>query len=173
MTARMTISLPDELKARMDAVQVPVNWSGVAARSFEGQLEQLSEVQRSGSLADVVERLRASRRAHAQARPREHDPDPYGEGLAAGMTWARATAECPELARLEAACGEADVEDWGTCPGLAEAAQAALTAGPPEEFWALHGPGPEPTPRFVQGFADGALAIFQQVKLQLGAPRAL
>ncbi len=38
---RTNISLPRELKARMDQVKEPVNWSAVAGKAFEAKLLEL------------------------------------------------------------------------------------------------------------------------------------
>ena len=41
MMARTTISLPDELKARMDSISERVNWSEVAADAFKARLTEI------------------------------------------------------------------------------------------------------------------------------------
>ena len=41
--ARTTISVPSELKARMDAVDESVNWSAVACQAFELKLAEITK----------------------------------------------------------------------------------------------------------------------------------
>lgn len=43
MAARMNISIPDELKARMDAQGSGINWSRLAALAFERRLDDMND----------------------------------------------------------------------------------------------------------------------------------
>ena len=61
-TARTTISIPRALKSRMDEVTENVNWSAVAARSFEDKLAEIISRKEIREMEEVVERLRASKR---------------------------------------------------------------------------------------------------------------
>ena len=161
MTARMNISLPDELKIRMDAVAEPVNWSGVAAHAYERHLDDLKTAHQEKSMAEVVERLRASRGAMAQ------DHDRYGEGLIDGMRWARESAEWMSLERLDGVCGDATASEWELRDDLLGRSQAALSETEPEVFWVTHAGEKNPPPRFVHGFCDGALTVFEEVKKRI------
>src|SRR5262245_7258555 len=91
--ARTTISVPPELKAKMDAVTDEINWSALACRAFEDKLADLVAKQVMRDRQDVITRLRASKRRTED----EH----YQEGQKAGRAWAEATAEAGELQRLE------------------------------------------------------------------------
>lgn len=60
---RTTISLPEDLKRRMEACPVSANWSGIAAAAFEEFLARVADGRVDGrpvtldDLADRVERV--------------------------------------------------------------------------------------------------------------------
>ncbi len=60
MVVRLSISVPDELKAEMDNIETRVNWSAIAQSAFAREigLQKRLEV---GEMEQVVERLRASK----------------------------------------------------------------------------------------------------------------
>lgn len=103
MSVRTTISLPDELKARMDALDMQVNWSAEAAKCFERLLGAVAATKQEKSMSDVIARLKASKIASED----EASPILYN----AGRQWAESTASYPELRR--AARMHADDEKWG------------------------------------------------------------
>jgi len=167
MTARMNISLPDELKDRMDALREPVNWSGVAAKAYERKLEELDPTPKEFTMAEAVERLRASRETYVTEPAFEIAADRYGEGLIAGMAWAREAAEWPALMQLERIAGSASPSQWEKDVNLAEAAQNAIAPGDCEAFWQERAEEPAPPARYIHGFTDGALTILDEVKKRL------
>lgn len=167
MTARMNISLPDELKARMDALKEPVNWSGVAAKAYQEKLEELDPTPREVTMAEAVERLRASRAAYVSEPAFEIAADRYGEGLIAGMTWAREAAEWPALMQLERLAGSTAPSQWEQDDDLAEAAQNAIAPADRATFWQERADEPAPPTRYIHGFTDGALTILDEVKKRL------
>jgi hypothetical protein len=167
MTARMNISLPDELKGRMDALQQPVNWSGVAAKAYQEKLEELDPTPKEISMAEVVERLRASRSEYVTEPAFEIATDRYGEGLVAGMAWAREAAEWPALMQLERLAGSIAPSKWETDEDLVEAAQLAIAPDGHEVFWQARAGEPTPPARYIHGFTDGALTILDEVKKRL------
>ena len=57
--ARTTISIPPDLKARMEAVDEPVNWSALACRAFEQKLAEIIKRKGSSNMNDVINRLGA------------------------------------------------------------------------------------------------------------------
>src|SRR4051812_13093986 len=61
-TIRTNISVPQELKARMEAVAEPVNWSSVACEAFESKLAEITARRGARDMREAIERLRASRR---------------------------------------------------------------------------------------------------------------
>ena len=60
---RQTVSIPIVLKQRMDKVAEPVNWSAEAGRAFEAKLAEISSRKEKQNMADVIQRLRASKAA--------------------------------------------------------------------------------------------------------------
>lgn len=85
--ATLNISLPDELKMRMDANHE--NWSAIARRAFELQLNSTMKV--GADMESVIERLRASKQKIEQ----EQRPEWTKEG----REWAMEFAEYDQLQR--------------------------------------------------------------------------
>src|SRR5205809_1051596 len=90
---RTNISLPRDLKARMDAVTEPVNWSAVAAQAFEAKLAELNARKEGATMEDVIARLKA-----ADALDNKTE---FQAGLKNGESWAEKTARPRQLRRLE------------------------------------------------------------------------
>ena len=91
MSVRTTISLPDELKARMDAVGEPVNWSAEAAKCFERLLGEIAARKKEKDMSDVIARLKASKI--------ENDDEVNAAGFEAGRYWAKNIASYAQLRR--------------------------------------------------------------------------
>ncbi|WP_275782487.1 hypothetical protein [Pararhizobium gei] len=88
--ARMTISIPDELKNRMDALE-GVNWSAVAKRAYEIEVEVKAQT-KGDDMSGMVERMRAGKvRKEMQERP---------EWVATGRRWAVEDAEYEQLSAI-------------------------------------------------------------------------
>lgn len=90
--ARTTISIPDDLKKRMDKVREEINWSAIAAQAFELKLGELAERRKEKTMDTVVERLRASKIKRVSQVQKE--------GYALGADWAKDQAEFDELERV-------------------------------------------------------------------------
>lgn len=92
---RMNISVPDSLRARMDRMskKSEVNWSAIACRAFEEQVQQF-ERQRKTEVAmqDVIDRLKSEAAAESS--------EVSGQGAAAGADWAKRYAKPAQLKRL-------------------------------------------------------------------------
>ena len=58
---RTTISVPLELKKRMDKVKEDVNWSALACRAFEQKLAEVASKKENKTMNDVITRLRHRR----------------------------------------------------------------------------------------------------------------
>jgi hypothetical protein len=86
---RTTITIPPDLKERMDAVKEEVNWSALAARAFEEKLIEIASRKAEQSVNDVIRRLRASKCRSEDER--------FKEGEKAGREWAKTKAEYEEL----------------------------------------------------------------------------
>src|SRR6266446_8123193 len=92
VSTRTTISVPAQLKVRMEQVRESVNWSAIACQAFENKLAEIAARKENKSMNDVVERLKASLRSD-QGKS-------FNEGYEAGTNWAENTATAAELARL-------------------------------------------------------------------------
>src|SRR4051794_17293907 len=93
-TVRTTISVPAELKARMEAAAEQVNWSAVACQAFEAKLAEIITRRGPRDMNDAITRLRESKRRADEAAESEGSED--------GRRWAMEEAEAVELERLEA-----------------------------------------------------------------------
>jgi hypothetical protein len=51
---RTTITIPQDLKERMDALEVEVNWSAVAARAFEEKLAEIGSNKERQVMSDFI-----------------------------------------------------------------------------------------------------------------------
>ncbi|MGR9055505.1 hypothetical protein ACU8NH_06255 [Rhizobium leguminosarum] len=97
--ATLNISLPDELKMRMDATNE--NWSAIARRAFELQLKSTMSIGED-DMNTVIERLRASKqKIEEEQRP---------EWIEDGRKWAMGTAEYDELERVAQLAEQLDAE---------------------------------------------------------------
>lgn len=149
--ARINISIPDELKERMDAIE-NLNWSAVAAQAFEVETRRHQRIVNMEQ-AQIVDRLRAS---YEKRHVVEHD-----NGHQHGVKWAAEIAEADELMWL------ADNQD-----GAAEALmQSSHLDGTPfenidlEEFWLWQVRAERlPSRAFADGFVTGAIEVWETVE---------
>jgi hypothetical protein len=87
--ARISLYVPDELKARMD--QVDLNWSDIARPAFVSALA-IQHQRSDQSMESAIERLRASKAASLKRDELT--------GRADGRRWAENRAEYDELVRI-------------------------------------------------------------------------
>lgn len=178
---RMTVYIPDDLKARMDKTREEVNWSQLACAAFERKLGDIASRKARKNMEDVIERLRASKQSSGSAR--------FRAGFEVGQDWARDSAEASELENLErlhdSAAGRTKYEktwigifdrsvdhDYDSLP---EALFSQIRpadeddSSEAEEFWErLGGHDWEELPgSWYRGFCEGALDIWRQVKDKL------
>ncbi len=149
--ARINISIPDQLKAEMDALNW-VNWSALAKETFDRECRKQRRIDPMNTDL-VVERLRASYEGNKA--------EEEAEGYEAGVDWASQTAEYSELLWLEKNENATEaLHDW------------LITDNPfnnnyyyATEFWegAVNLDGC-PSLEFVTGFVKGALAVWLKVK---------
>ncbi len=179
--ARTTISIPRALKRRMDEVEGPVNWSGVAAAAFEAKLKELQSRMEAKSVEEAVRRLRAAAELEAN--------EDYQDGLQAGRDWAMEAATPKQLRRiadyLERDRRESPGIPWwdvdqhrrtGAPIGVAERFVAVARpgreadGGAAQEFWeeALGDDAPRVGDAdFLRGFGEGAVEVWNQVRDRL------
>ncbi len=174
---RTTISVPTDLKTRMDRVGEPVNWSALACQAFENKLAEIAAGKENKTMADVIERLRASMR--------DEQGTAFKDGYQTGTEWGEKTATAAELRRLESfqiSTKKKSQEYWKNwfwpqgkhLPWLAlvgviqdDQNIRPLTGA---AFWkALVGePSPKPiSGDFLRGFVEGAVDLWSTVKEQL------
>ena len=89
---KINIYVPDEMKARMDAAEATANWSAIAQRAFESELNHIERIKEVKSMSDVIERLQASKQEKAQELQKG--------GRECGVDWAKHRAEYDELKRV-------------------------------------------------------------------------
>jgi hypothetical protein len=89
---KVTIYVPDELKARMDRAGEHVNWSAAAQRVFELELKSTEWKMAENPSEQTVARLRASKEAYEDRIS--------ADGRAFGVLWARKGAGFDQLKRV-------------------------------------------------------------------------
>src|SRR5262249_27213905 len=94
-TMRMNISIPADLKQRMDAVTEPVNWSAIAADAFRVHLHKVAARRANIDMKTIIERLKTSKQLSDDASLSDGERD--------GRDWAARQAEAIQLQRLERA----------------------------------------------------------------------
>jgi hypothetical protein len=91
----MTLSVPKDLKTKMEAVTVSVNWSAVASAAFEAKLLNLESKKEVASMHEVIARWKA-----ADELDRNEE---YQKGWEAGERWAKQEARPKQLRALATA----------------------------------------------------------------------
>lgn len=148
--ARMSISLPDELKDETERLS-QVNWSGIAQRAFEAELRRHVTISENDMDA-VIERLRASKMKQVD--------EIQQAGVEAGKEWASQTAEFLELKFLAENYG-----DTSNAESLSLSQFYSKFDYFPQAFWEdcvgfVEG---APDENFEFGFVKGATAIWESV----------
>lgn len=169
---RTSISVPDELKARMDKHGQGVNWSSVACRAFERELADIITKKGAKDVNDVISRLRATK---AKAEDIE-----FKRGFRFGQDWAKNQASADQLVRLEEHRNSlgSDWECWFTTDGTSYLGSAdwLFSLFFPErendrdqsrDFWQCDQDNGPLTPDYLRGFSEGALDVWHSVKDQL------
>jgi hypothetical protein len=176
---RTTITIPQSLKTRMDAVQGPVNWSALAARAFEAKLREVEMRDKKAlSKEEIVKRLQASQTEDAQ---RDHEA-----GKEAGKEWAGRQATAKQLKRAAQWVRsfddtpidwwDVDSPNWTAPFGPTDRFVFAVLPDrkddrdAPAEFW-KRALGDEADRiadgDFFHGFVDGAVELWQEVHDEL------
>jgi hypothetical protein len=168
---RTTISVPRDLKKRMDKVSEPVNWSGIACRAFEIHLGDIAAKKENKKMSDVVQRLRASRK--------EADSEWFRTGREYGEKWARDHASYDELVRVVAVSenedhpwevNEQDIYSAAEILFFSIDGQEYQDRGDARDFWkaAVDGANDaQQQPEFLRGFVDGAADLFESIEDQI------
>jgi len=171
--AKQLVSLPDDLKQRMDAARdagEAVVWSEVAREAFEAKLAELA-IDGPLRLQAIAARLKATR----DAKNREE----AAIGRADGKAWASLSADIHDLGRLQALVDSDQWFPFWQIPDAtpAERLYAVITGRPPDAersaiFWAdiraidparAHITGNR-TPWYLSNFVSEALLVWNQVR---------
>ncbi len=153
---RYTLSITKDLKARMDRCP-EVNWSAIARRAFEKEVDAMESMQQNSKLNQkVLARLRQSKL--------DAEDNSYKLGLEAGSAWAEESAEFSELQRLGRA--ETDLEVMLERDDPAWSVSLVLFGDDAErdqilEFWKGETGDEYPSDSFVRGWVEGALKVFR------------
>lgn len=173
-TPRITITLTGDLKERMQAVTEDVNWSAVASRAFESKLAEIAARKGKIEMSDVIQKFRA--------QAQEDSSDMYQAGFECGQEWAKSPngASRKQLVRLEKRrekVGEYWSEEFcneegSPCEDFYRVIETEFDRYACKEFWNFAiGEDQveefENNPDAVQGFADGALDVWFEVKHQI------
>ena len=173
-TIRTTISVPRELKGRMDKVKEDVNWSALACQAFQEKLAGIATRKEKREMKDVIERLRASKRKSGS--------EDFQEGYQAGREWAEKHAEAVELEQLGTLNDRWDWSFLGEDDTVFTVAEALFFEWQPERdgdraaskvFWECAVGDDESAERnlcnaeFLKGFCEGALKVWETVESQL------
>ncbi len=175
--ARVTMSVSDGLKKRMSKAKRHVNWSEIAQAAFERKLGELAQQKEIKKMSDVIERLRASKL--------ESDSETEKQGRNDGREWAKRTATAVDLERLANAHRVISDQDWhrmftgatsAWSPGenlyrlLLSDADEEFNRDDAQGFWefaANNGKQLSGDAYYVMNFADGAVAVWNEVADQL------
>jgi hypothetical protein len=167
----MNISLPGDLKAEMDAVKESVNWSNVAAEAFRRALLDLASSRKGKNMEDVIKRLKA-------AAVLEEDTY-FEDGKTAGTQWAKDEARPSQLRRLEDSFsrspgpfeGEPDAYGWAGVVYFLINGDRQADRHEINDFWErVLGEDDRDRiyePRFAEGFAAGAVELWESVQSHL------
>lgn len=94
-SVRMNITVPAALKKRMDGVKERVNWSAIASRAFETEIDRIHKQREIEGMNEIAKRLRETKR-EAEAKKDAM----YAEGFEAGKDWAANRAKAIELENM-------------------------------------------------------------------------
>ena len=159
---KISIYVSSEMKASMDDAEREVNWSAIAQRAFEAELNYVISIKEVKDMSEVIERLRASKQKSAA--------DEIADAKSLGVEWAKLHAEYNELRRMSMV----DTDGLDILSGLEAATHiygnvieqddrpdkdelAELFLVDPDTIGFL-------TPEFVEGFVDGAKDVWEEIK---------
>jgi uncharacterized protein YukE len=150
--AKINLSIPDELKAQMDALPSR-QWSQVAARAFWNEVKL--QTLKGENMSEALERLRASKQ---QAADRDR-----AAGAIRGQEWAKSAASWDALRVVGELAATPKVEV--TFDMLAEALKEELEWDYEEvlELFGRDKHAMKPSDELVDGFVAGVSVIYAEV----------
>ena len=185
---RTTISVPVDLKKRMDKVREDVNWSALACQAFQDKLAEIATQKERRIMASGMTEKERAEVAKRLAVTKDYTKRPrYKTGWTCGVAWAKKSANVDQLQRLANVTvdlsfgpGSLCVEGNSPYERVASAIDHAGTMGV-DHLWRhlIHslnlkvsltgksGEQPWRDPFFLQGFVDGATAVWREVREQV------
>ena len=163
---KISIYVPDEMKARMDETDDRANWSGIAQRAFEVELDHVETVMEIKTMTDVIERLRASKTESAERQAET--------GRQLGVDWAKRFADYEELRRIAGIDTSnfqviySEDTGWESAEWVVEQTigDAPASADEVAEFYGLENDMLDAvlTTKFVEAFVVGASEVWSEIK---------
>lgn len=165
--ARVTVSIPDDLREQMEGHREDANWSAVAANAFRAEIHRIKvRNAQSGDeqIAEALERLRASKANYERSAG--------DRGAKAGTDWAMKSADYAELKALHDHWGRVNLGKdpargvWATFgddrseQGYAEFSLFEDQVGFPD----LQDPADYNSADFWRAFGDAAIRVFKRLE---------
>jgi hypothetical protein len=153
--ARINLSIPDDLRTRMSALDKPINWSEVAQAAFE---REVSAATFNGEdMESVIERLKASKE--------EYDAAERGDGMRCGREWAKVKASFKDLRAISKVdFGNGDFAEFDMGLVVDKALGRDPHNDPEDSLWS---DGSEnlvlPVNAYVEAFVEGAKQVWEEV----------
>lgn len=167
--AKMTVYIPDDLKARMDRVgSRGESWSGVCTRALEAKLDEIegSNIQGEMDMQSVVSRLRGSLRNTENATRQR--------GYKVGYRWAAMRAEVPVLEAMENLpedffLSNTAINAYNYAEMLCQMVFEDEDSGRPnvEFLLSIEDAKLANNRDYMEGFVEGALALWGEAKVRL------
>jgi hypothetical protein len=157
--ARINLSIPDDLRTRMSALDSRFNWSEVAQAAFE---REVSAATFNGEdMESVIERLKASKE--------EYEAAERGDGLRHGREWAKLTASFKDLrAMSKVDFGNSSFEEFEMGLVVDKALGRDPRNDPEGSVWS---DGSEnlvlPIHAYVEAFVEGAKQVWEEVERKI------
>jgi len=148
--AKVTVYVPNDLKARMDALGEP-NWSSTAQEAFLHVIRNEEWKMVTDEIEQAVLRLQASKKKYCM------DEEEYGK--VDGREWALKEASYEELAKLRSLIDNESMCEWS----MWEVAMELQRRDGSGFCW----DSDHLSDSYVEGFVDGAVAVFDDVKDKL------
>jgi hypothetical protein len=158
--ARITLYVPDDLKTRMDAAGDAINWSEVARPVLTAAVAAF-EHRKGQNMTTAIERLRASRL--------ETEQTDKVQGKSDGRAWAENDAEYQWLKRLHLRANEQTEEEPMTALAMAIDPTGTTAFSEISEI-CFSEVSDLPSDEYLDGFINGAVEFFKEVRSRVEAP---
>jgi hypothetical protein len=167
----MTITIADDLAARLKSVSEQVDWSAVASKAFLEHLRSIERAQaaRREDLPATARHIRQLSRSITNSPSHDSPGAHFGSraaGSYAGRKWAEMMATPPELARLSTHVRANGVNWWHENGGQhvheVFADDESFGEGSSVTFFEALCGDPHPDDEWLEGFVEGAVTSFDK-----------